>query len=289
MGLLLQLAFQSRRPVTKWAAPRRGRPLSWWSDVQREVRDGDDVVASPADALQQDGVAIDRHGRIAASGRDHNVAVEIESRDAGVAARGIVGREVEQVLIGERAVRWQKSVMTLLPSRWTELSVAVASTCHHVVARAADQHVVASTAVEGVGARPAIERVGATLAAQHVVAAAEIGNDVDAPVASAVDVGQRRQVQVLDIVAEREADRAVDGIGAAGGVLRHRVAGPHEVGVVARSAGQVSIAASPVERSLPDPVVTFSMPMMAPVALPTAVLKPVAEPLARFTTTEVVI
>ena len=75
--------------------------------------------------------------------------------------------------------------------------------------------VVAGAAVDGVVAEPAGERV----------AAAVSGDDVVEPVAGAVDVGGPGQGEVLDVGAEREADRRLHRVGALVGVLGHHVAG----------------------------------------------------------------
>ena len=78
---------------------------------------------------------------------------------------------------------------------------------------------------------PAVEDVAAGIA----------GNDVGVAVAGAVDVGAAGQGQVLDIGAERVADRRLHrvGAGAHGGGFRHHVAGVvDDIGVVAVAAGQ---------------------------------------------------
>ena len=100
------------------------------------------------------------------------------------------------------------------------------------------EHVVAGTAGHGVVTSTAGDRVVAAQAAQHVVAAARIGDDVGKRIAGAVDGGERRQVQVLDVGTKREGDGAVHRIGAGTGPFRDGVAGTNEVGVIADPAGQ---------------------------------------------------
>jgi hypothetical protein len=121
---------------------------------------------------------------------------------------------------------------TLAPSAWLiELSTVsvpwLASFAHRVAGVVDDIGVVAGAARHRVGPGAAVEAVRPGVAGQHVVER----------VAGAVDVGGAGQDQVLDIGAERVAERALDRVGALVRELAHRVAGVvDDIGVVAGAA-----------------------------------------------------
>src|SRR5262245_56021074 len=116
------------------SGPNAGR-ASVRSMEEEEVCDRNGIVAATANALQQNGVAVDRHRRIAGKRRNRNMGVEIQGRYVGIAATRTVGREVDQVLTGEGTVavgvKVGDHVMTEAVSE--EESIAVASTRHPVV------------------------------------------------------------------------------------------------------------------------------------------------------------
>ena len=100
-----------------------------------------------------------------------------------------------------------------------------------------------------IGARVADERVVAAAAGENVVAGIA-GDDVGVAVAGAVDVAAAGQGQVLDIGAERVADRRLHRVGAAAyaGAFRRHVAGVVDhVGVVAGAADHGVGACAAVE------------------------------------------
>ena len=79
----------------------------------------------------------------------------------------------------------------------------------------ADQRIVAAAAGQRVVARAAVERVVAAVA----------GDDVGEGIAGAVDIGAAGQGEVVDIGAEREADRRLHRVGALVEGFGHHVAG----------------------------------------------------------------
>ena len=98
---------------------------------------------------------------------------------------------------------------------------------HHVAGIVDDIGVVAEAAVHRVGAAAAVEAVGARIADE----------DVGEEIAGAVDVAAAGQGEVLDRGGEREADRALDPVGALAGELGDDVAGlVDDVDVVAVAA-----------------------------------------------------
>ena len=121
---------------------------------------------------------------------------------------------------------------------------------HHVAGVVDHVGVVAGAADHGVGAGAAVERVVAAVA----------GEDVGERVAGAVDVGAAGQGQVLDVGAERVADRRLHRVGALVERFRHHVAGVvDDVGVVAGAADIVSAPAPPSRMLLPLlPVMTLA-------------------------------
>ena len=111
-----------------------------------------------------------------------------------------------------------------------------------------DRGVGAGAADQGIAAAAAAERVVAALAVEGVVAAVA-GEDVRVTVAGAVDIGAAGQGQVLDIGAERVADRRLHRVGALVERLRHHVAGiVDHVAVVAGTAGHGVGAGPAVDR-----------------------------------------
>ena len=127
-----------------------------------------------------------------------------------------------------------------------------AGVVERVAAGTAVDHVgtVADDVLERVVAAAAVERVDAEAAGDDVIAAVA-GDDVGKLVAGAVDVGAAGQRQVLDIGAERVADRRLHRVGAAahGGGFRHHVAGiVDHVDVVAVAAQERVGACAAIER-----------------------------------------
>ena len=112
-----------------------------------------------------------------------------------------------------------------LPARWLPPTGSVSTTA-----------VFAAVSVQRIGARIADERVVAAAAGENVVAGIA-GDDVGVAVAGAVDVAAAGQGQVLDIGAERVADRRLHGVGALADEFRRQVAGiVDDVGIVADAA-----------------------------------------------------
>ena len=111
-----------------------------------------------------------------------------------------------------------------------------------------DRGIGAGAADESVVAAAASERVVAALAVERVVASVA-GDDVGVAVAGTVDVAAASQRQVLDIGAERVADRRLHRVGARVERFRHHVAGVvDDVGVVAGAADHGVGAGPAVER-----------------------------------------
>jgi hypothetical protein len=89
--------------------------------------------------------------------------------------------------------------------------------------------------------------VGAGLAVEDV-AAAVAGDDVVQGVASAVDVGDAKQQQILDVGAERQRHVGVDLVAAGIGGLGHDVVGVvDDVGIVTLAAGHGVVATEAIE------------------------------------------
>ena len=101
-------------------------------------------------------------------------ACEIGGRYVGIGAKRVVGRQVKQILVGERTVAVGVEVGddVIAEARREDEGIAVASARHPVVAGTTNQDIVATAAIERVIAGAAVESVGAVLTGQDVVAAA---------------------------------------------------------------------------------------------------------------------
>ena len=182
----------------------------------------------------QDGVAVDRR---VDRGLDGGVAAVADQKEV---VAGAVGDLLDA---GEN--------VGALPARRDHLPARLVAAGHRIGVD--DGRDVGRGQRAGVG-----RRIGASVADERVVAAAAgedvvagvAGDDVGVAVAGAVDVAAAGQGQVLDIGAERVADRRLHRVGAAahGGGFRHHVAGVVDhVGVVAVAAGQRVRAYAAVE------------------------------------------
>src|SRR5262245_55518323 len=147
---------------------------------QEEVRDGDGIVAVTANALHQDGVAVDRHGRIAGRRQNRNMGVEIQGRYVRISPTLTVRCEVDQVLIAEGTVAVGVKVRddVVTEAVRADKGITVTSTRQSVVPDPTDDHIVAVTTIEGVIASAAVKGVVAGLTGQVVVATNQVDDDV---------------------------------------------------------------------------------------------------------------
>ena len=180
----------------------------------------------------QDGVAVDRR---VDRGLDGGVAAAADQKEAVAAAVGDLLDAGENV--------------GALPTRRDHLPARLVAAGHRIGVD--DGRDVGRGQRAGVGRRigttVADERVIAAHAGEDVVAGIA-GDDIGVAVAGAVDVAAAGQGQVLDIGAERVADRRLHGVGALAGAFRRHVAGVVDhVGVVVGAADHRVGASAAVE------------------------------------------
>src|SRR6476659_9146480 len=230
------------------------RPSAIWirsvGNEKVRIRRFDNGLAT-ASAEDADILAVDRH-LLAVSPRRDQDGVAADRRvdrglDGGVAAvahqQEAVGGVVDLLDAGEN--------VGALPTRRDHLPARLVAAGHRIGVDNGRDVGRGQRAGVGrrIGARIADERVVAAAAGENVVAGIA-GDDVGVVVAGAVDVAAAGQGQVLDVGAERVADRRLHGVGAAAhsGGFRHHVAGVvDDIGVVAVATGQGVRAHAAVE------------------------------------------
>ena len=178
---------------------------------------------------------------IVAGAADHRVGA---AKATEVVIAAVAGdRIVEIVAIAADGAAGQGQVLDVnaepvVDRRLHRVGARVEGFRHHVVDIIDNIGVVAEAAGHGVSTGAAVERVVAAVA----------GDDVGIAIAGAVDVGAAGQGQVVDIGAERVADRRLHHVGAFAESLGDRIADIiDDVGVIAEAAGHGVSAGAAVE------------------------------------------
>ena len=188
-----------------------------------------------ADVVDDVGIVAEAAGHgVGPDATVEDVVAGVAGNDVGVAVAGAVdvgaAGEGQVLNIGTERVG---------DRRLYRIGAFVERLGHHVAGVIDHVSVVADATHHRVDACAAVERVVTAVA----------GDDVGIAVAGAVDVGAAGQGQVVDIGAEREADRRLHRVGAFVERLGHHVADVVDhVGVVAGAADQRVRASAAVER-----------------------------------------